>query len=229
MTSGIELQTLPPKELRVQCGQRTVHNQHEPFCFELFRRAIVHKDGECWEAIVEHYRGMVLAWLTEMAPTGSIGETNIEELTFCPFTKLWRFYDAASIAEARGVASVLAYLKSCAVTCVQEQLRTLRRRRVVESIDESERPVDRSVADTALLQMHQVRIWTTVENNCKDERDRILARLILTTNLKPNEIYAQQPKMFASVDDVYAAKRNLLARLSRDKALREIWTEMSET
>ena len=45
-------------------------------------------------------------------------------------------------------------------------------------------------------------------------------------DLPPCVILARHPELYADIDAVYAAKRNLLARLKGSRALREMFEEL---
>ena len=65
-------------------------------------------------------------------------------------------------------------------------------------------------------------LWTAVEACCTDDRDRLIARLVLQAGLKPRHIAEQFPHRFSDVSEVYRIKRNLIDRLRRDPTVRDL-------
>ena len=218
--------TLSAAELRSRCAARNDEGVHETFCFELFRRAIVERDARCWEEVYDQYKGLVVVWLCQLAPTGVIGDNTFDDLVVCTFTKLWRFYAADQLAFASGLASILAYLKTCAVTCVQEARRAYRRLPVTLDLDAMiDPPAAPPVTASVLDGVQHAAIWQVVAGACQDDQERVVARLCFTVDLKPAAIYASHPELFDDVAAVYRVKRNLLARLERNATLRALWAE----
>ena len=224
-----------PEQLAENCRQSRPDNSHEPFCFELFRRAIVEKSEQCWSAVYQQYKKLVYGWIIQFAKSSEqIGAISSEEMVLDAFTAFWRAYTPEKLKNADRLASVLAYLKSCAATSV------LQARRKAESIAletawndgvvESEMMTAQAQAgaeSTVLQQISTDRLWDIVEHCCHNEKDRIIARLSLVANLKPRVILEHHPELFTDVAEIYMLGRNLKQRLSRDEALRDLWGEFT--
>src|SRR5689334_1053845 len=61
---------LPLVELARRCREETLRflggeDRDDRFCFEIFQRAVVDRDDHAWEAIVNQYRGIVLAYVSQ--------------------------------------------------------------------------------------------------------------------------------------------------------------------
>ena len=227
------LAQLTPSELQAGCQQSRPDNAHEPFCFELFRRAIVEKSETCWSAIYQQYKNLVYRWIIQFAKTDTlVGGVSIEEMVLDAFTAFWRAFTPDKLQNAGYLASILAYLKSCAATAVLQAQRKLDSfaletewdEVLVESQKGAIQPTMR--ADELLLkQMYAERLWTVVERCCKDDKERVIARLCLVANLKPRQILEHYPTLFADIAEIYMLNRNLKNRLGRDKQLLELWGE----
>jgi hypothetical protein len=228
--SDAALKTLSAGELRQCCSQRTSDGAHERFCFELFQRAIVERDQRCWEEIVAQYTRLVYRWLLADMPSQLIGDVPIDELVFRAFAKFWQFYQPEKLAQARGLPSVLDYLKTCTKTCVLEEKRRQKDRRgiefvTLETIPESQTP---DVADTVVAQDFHQQLWTAIEGVCHNQTEIILMRESVQQGLTPSAICARHPTHFSTVDEVYQIKRNLLNRLKRNEAMRVLWNESNK-
>ena len=223
-----ELDALSTAELRRRCGTRLPGQSfHESYCYELFRRAIVQHDQHCWVEIIEQYKNLVYGWLRPFMPTGKLGETTVEEMGVRVFTKFWQFYDPAHLQEARGLASILDYLKSCVRTCILEEERAQQRHtRQLSELSAEAQTVERQVVDEALNNIQHEQIWRLIRDSCKDESEQLIAWLTFQSGLTPREIKALHPEQFRSVDEVHTMKRKLLDRLRRNKELRATWEKM---
>ena len=61
---------------------------------------------------------------------------------------------------------------------------------------------------------------TAIAAEVQDEAERRVAYLCFVLDLKPREVQERHPELYATVDDVYRIKRNLLDRLRRNPAIR---------
>lgn len=210
-------------ELQRRCADRNRSGEHERFCLELFRRAIVEGDQASWSSIYAEFQGLVFDWVYRLDATAGATDGRGEEaadLVLCAFTKLWRFYTPASLAAATGLGAVLAYLRSCAGTCVQEMRRARRLDPRFIGLDGAvEVPSPGNLANIVLDELQRGELWRIVLEHCQDDADRCVAQLCLAMGLKPAEVAALHPALFADAASVYRVKRNLLARLSRNELL----------
>lgn len=225
---------LSAQELLEGCQQSRPDNTHEPFCFELFRRAIVEKNEACWSAIYQQYQRLIYRWLLDFTPNSEpIGEKSFEELMLDAFTAFWRAYTADKLRQADGLGSILAYLKSCAATAVLQARR--KAKTVVAHLVWEQQEQGASTASQARSGFEQKifaalsaeQVWTVVDACCLDENERIIARLSFVADLKPRSILERHPERFTNVEEIYTTRRNLKNRLWRDERLRELWGEPS--
>jgi DNA-directed RNA polymerase specialized sigma24 family protein len=210
---------ISPSQLAARCQNIQPDDSHEPFCFELFRRAIAEGSSLCWRYLHNQYYSLARYWVSRRAPPDP---DTIDDLTQDALGAFWRSYTPDKLARARGLGDVLAYLKSCAASAVA-QARRKAKRNVVEA-EWDERVVEscvstRSAEALALRQMTSQHLWAIVEARCNDERERIVACLAFQFDLKPGDIVERLPDLFPNVSVVYRVKRNLLARLRRDATL----------
>lgn len=213
---------MSPSQLAARCRNTQPDASHEPFCFELFRRAIVEGSSLCWHYLHNQYYSLVRYWVFLRTPPDPDG---IDDLTQEAFAAFWRFYTSDKLACADGLGHILSYLKSCAASAVaQAQRKTARG---VKEAEWDERVVDACVSIhsaevSALQQVNAQQLWAVVEACCNDERERLLARLTFLAGLKPRHIAERFPDLFTHVSEVYRVKRNLLDRLRRDPILRDM-------
>ncbi|MBN1139792.1 MAG: sigma-70 family RNA polymerase sigma factor [Anaerolineae bacterium] len=210
---------LPPAQLAARCQHTQPDRSHEPFCFELFRRAIVTNCSLCWHYVHQHYYSLVRYWVCRRT---SVDANTVDDLVQNAFVAFWRAFTADKLDRASGLAAVLNYLKSCAVTAVIEVHRRKERRPVDTEWDEEiiDRQTSFSSAEASALEQETAQLlWRSVEETCHDDGERVVARLFFLADLKPGDIAARHPDLFPDVADVYRVKRNLTDRLRRHPVL----------
>jgi RNA polymerase sigma factor (sigma-70 family) len=214
------MREISASQLAARCRNTQPDGSHEPFCFELFRRAVGEGCCLCWQYLHHQYYSLVRYWVTRRT---LLDPDTIDDLTQDAFTAFWRSYKPDKLARARGLGDVLAYLRSCAASAVAQAQRKARRR--VPRVKWDERVVDvcisvRSAEASVLREANAQRLWDAVRANCRDERERLVARLTFLVGMKPRQIAERFPDLFPHVSDVYRTKRNLRDRLRRDPTIR---------
>ncbi|MCB0063707.1 MAG: hypothetical protein KDE19_16405 [Caldilineaceae bacterium] len=225
-----------PEMLADGCRKRRADNSHEPYCFELFRRAILHRDEDCWSMLYAQYHRLVAQWTVTFAKQSApLLETPADELITDAFTAFWRAFTSDKLAQAEGLSAVLSYLKRCASTAVLQAKRKEERR--IKPIDWDQGVVDQQAAyhhdpsrqnrpeAQMLEQVTQTELWQAVQSCCHNQQEEVLARLSFVADLKPSAILDLHPELFTSVAEIYTMRRNLKNRLWRDKTLQELWGE----
>lgn len=213
------------------CRDRQDDASHERFCLELFRRAVSGEDETCWEILYENYKGLLCHWILKFARSVGYEVEDLDTLVVDTLAAFWSAFTVGKLAESRGLGSVLTYLKACAVTAVQQEMRIQARldrqnedRLALEEVEMAV-PDERLPDSLVGQQMDAQRLWQIVRQACNDEDELLLAELNFSMGLKPAEIVARYPDDFPSVDDVYSLLRNLRNRLRRNNELRQLWTK----
>lgn len=221
------------EQLANGCRQIKSDNSHEPYCFELFRRAIIDKSELCWSALYAQYSKLVVHWVDAFRKSSAPHLTTpIEDLVMDAFTAFWRAFTVEKLSNAGHLAQVLSYLKSCSATAVLQAKRREEHQVKHHMWDQAttEAALDgqrngNHPEEQYLATMWQEKLWQVVNRCCYDERERVLARLSFVSDLKPSEILDRHPELFADVAEIYTLRRNLKNRLWRDKDLQELWGE----
>lgn len=232
MTALIQM---TPGQLADGCRQVKHDNSHEIYCFELFRRAIQEKSEQCWAALYTQYSKLVAHWIGQFSKSSApLLETPAEDLVTDTFTAFWRAFTTEKLNNANQLAPVLGYLKSCAATAVLQAKRREERRVKQAAWNQESLDSDRNTQEASsrpeqmmIAAMWQEKLWQIVNGCCHDERERLLARLSFVSDLKPTEILERHPGLFTDVAEIYTMRRNLKNRLWRDKALQELWGELT--
>lgn len=230
---GRTLAEWTPSQLHASCRASRPDNTHEPYCFELFRRAIVEKSEQCWAAIYAQYKNLVYQWaLTFAKSTAPIGEWAIEDLVVDAFTAFWRAYTVEKLSYAESLGSILSYLKSCVVTTVLQAQRKVAKDVIevgwdTELIEAQYMPTQTASGVDQLIfkEMGAAQLWAIVDTCCHDEKERIIARTSFVLDLKPSSIIEAYPDLFTDVAEIYTIRRNVKNRLWRNEQLRALVEE----
>jgi DNA-directed RNA polymerase specialized sigma24 family protein len=204
-----------------QASRRKLPPREPDCCYELFRRALAPlPDQGAWQAILDQYHRLIRLWLGQYAGDDTLQET---------FARFWQAQTNAAepfVTRFPNLKSVLAYLKSCALTVRFRAARAeARRRQLLEHLQ------DRAQTGTASVRLdphesagREQDFKAQVLARLKGERERVVFESSYYDALPPREIYARHPGLFANVQEVSRVKENLLKRLRRDQDLRKWWS-----
>jgi RNA polymerase sigma factor (sigma-70 family) len=191
----------------------------DAFCFELFRRAIVRRVAEAWEAIIAQYRGLVRDWIWQHSLASSIEDH--DDLTTRAFERFWQAIRPERFGSFPHLASLLRYLKLCVFAALVDEVRGQRswqeHRAASELADEVE---GARVDETVLDELGRANLWQTIERALPDSAERLVIYLSCVIGLKPREIARRHREVYPSVEEVYRRKRLALERLRRDPTVR---------
>src|ERR1700730_10199649 len=137
--SELDLKTAPLEVLRAQARAQEasfVHGETNNGAagFELFRRAIAECDGDAWAAVMDVYRGLLVA----QAQRQMLRRLVDEDDGFCAdraFQRFWRATRGGRMEGFHDLASILKYLKMCLGSVLLDAAR-VRRRQASISIDD---------------------------------------------------------------------------------------------
>ena len=204
-------------------------NQHSPqgvtgrdgTGLELFRRAICERDEEAWRAIIEQYRGIVVAAIRRRPAATQLREDDMYWVNRA-FQRFWVAVRPERFEQFAELPAVLRYLSMCAASVLLDDLRARRGFQFL-SLDEagphSARAADHG--DLVSSRLDAAALWGAVREALPDDTDRLVAQLSFIGALTPREIFARHRDRFETVNDVYRVKRNLMERLRRDPLVRQ--------
>ena len=202
-------------------NERFYRNQPCDTCFayELFRRALAEKDNRAWAELIKLYRPMVERWVTRNGASASYPEVH-DDLVMATFIRFWQSITSTRFAMFPSTATLLQYLRRCAHCVVIDNHRVHGRVKTIPSDELVARYLPRvSPDEEAMSRINRAEFWRSVNEQLRDEPERIVIHHSYVYGMKPRDIHQSRPDLFNDVQHVYAVKRNVLDRLSRNSEL----------
>ncbi|MDY6877283.1 MAG: sigma-70 family RNA polymerase sigma factor [Chloroflexota bacterium] len=194
------------------------------YCFELFRRAIVHCNQRAWELIYAQYRSLVAGWVERHSALPTSGE-EVQYFVNRAFEKMWAALTPEKFANFSDLKSLLRYLQMCVHSVILDHIRVAEQP-CVDIQDEllaAEGETGNPAVETQALDwVHRQEFWQEIDTRLHNEQERRVVYDSFILALKPREIYIRFPETFRDVNQVYRVKENVLARLRRDADLQEL-------
>jgi hypothetical protein len=190
------------------------------YAHELFRRALAERDDAAWIALYDLYHNLVERWVCKSTAFELSGEPS-DVLVGEAFARFWQAIPPARFAQFPSVAALLHYLQMCAGSVVIDSARAVARLASAEMAplgNAHQRAPDEEV----LEQMRRRELWRYIGQRLNSQVERVVIVESFVNGLKPSDIQARHTELFASVNEVYMVKRNVIERLSRDQGLRAL-------
>lgn len=197
-------------------------NEMEQEGYELFRRAIIDRDDLAWAEIHTRYRALLISWAYRSSARTQAGEW-CDDIADQALARAWAALTPERFSEFSTLSRLLSYLRSCVITtaidCARAQTSLQRTLPMYLSI--SSTTPEQIVIDS----MDRDELWQTALRLTSNSAERIVLVESFALNLPPRTIHARHPQLFNDVSDVYSAKRNLFARLHRNRDLLRLHNE----
>lgn len=196
--------------------------QHDTrYGYELFRRALVKHDQEAWAQVYDLHRSLVECWVRRCSAFAA-SEESCESLVLAAFARLAHAISPERFASFPTLASLLRYLRCCTESIVLDSLRTQRPTDTLPDEGGQHDALYLATSEPGLERVTRQEFWHTIARLLNSEAERVVVLRSFMLGLRPNDIYAQRRDLFASVDDVYSVKRNVLIRLRRNMQLQHL-------
>jgi hypothetical protein len=206
-------------ELARRCREETLRflggqDRDDAYCFEIFQRAVVKRDDMAWEAILNQYRGIVLAYVGQHTAAAMLRESDDYWINRA-FQRFWSAVGPERFAGFPDLPALLKYLKLCVHSVLMDEIRA---RRAESSLDEvpENTPAKTSAETSVLGRLAGEQLWAAIVRELQDEAEQRVAFLSFARDMKPAEIAGRHASLFESVADVYRIKRNIIERLRRN-------------
>jgi hypothetical protein len=196
---------------------------NDRYALELYRRGI-NNNHEAWRLLQEHVaRERVEGWLRQHPCFFRALEQaeTLDNLVHHTFTRFWQAVGPAK-KEFASLAELMEYLKICVNSVV-----------IDEGVRRTQKPPEQIPLDFPAPEadpdkhIRQQELWAIVSSLLKNDRERLLAQLLLKEHYKPREIQRLVPNEFPTTQEIFRLWRNILDRCRRSPRLRR-WFEEEE-
>ncbi len=212
-----------------RCAQETElffrRQSYDPrYCFELFRRAFLHRNQRAWELVYSQYRPLVASWVERHSAFPATGEET-QYFVNRAFEKMWSAVSPDEFDRFPDLKSLLSYLQMCVHSAIIDEVRSSERLAMNVDVDVpavASRTHGPSVEDQALTQAQREGLWQLIDERLNDEKERLVVYGSFALALKPRQLYAEFEDAFRDVNEIYRIKQNVLARLRRDPELKKL-------
>lgn len=227
MSANDAYQSLTLESLAHRCAEESEHffhrRDHDPrYCFELFRRAVVEGNERAWNYLTHNYRPLVAGWVTRHRAFAGSGE-EVGYFVNGAFAKMWSAMSPQKFDSFDDLKSLLRYLQLCVASVITDYVRSGEYNQMLEELPPgAEEASDIEVEQQALERTAREGFWQVVNDRLNDEKERLVVHYSYVVGFKPGDIYRERADIFDDVREIYRIKENVLARLRRDDALREL-------
>jgi DNA-directed RNA polymerase specialized sigma24 family protein len=187
--------------------------------YELFRRAIVHRDENAWSAINAHYRPLLVSWASRCSAHASSGE-RADDIADQALARAWAALTPEGFVKFPSLARLLSYLRTCVVTTAIDSARSQAySERIAQRLHSGAVATPEQIV---LASLNREVLWRTVIALAATRAERVALVESLVYGLTPRAIWARHPQLFPDVAIVYSVKRNLFDRLQRNHDLLQL-------
>jgi hypothetical protein len=194
-------------------------DQQEIDGYELFRRAILERDDAAWAAIHARYRALLISWVYHSTSRIYAGEW-CDDLADQALARAWVALTPARFADFPTLPRLLGYLHTCVMTTVIDNGRA--RASSERTLNKLEVGAVATPEQIVLAEVEREELWRVVSALATTRAEQVVLVESLAYGFPPRTILARHPQLFADVAAVYSAKRNLFARLQRNRDLLRI-------
>ncbi len=189
--------------------------QNDPI-YQTFYKAIFERNSDAWAEIAERYRPLMIAWAHRYRASVPITDFN-EDLADQALARAWAALSPEQFETFPSVAALMAYLRMCVRSTIIDCARVQRNQDRLRQIEGGMacHPGEEAVSRIACGEL-----WKLLDALVDAPQERIVLREAVINGVPPRQILTQHPAVFADINAVYAAKRNLLERLRRNPDLR---------
>ena len=217
------LNTLTLSKLSQRCSQESDRffnrQEYDPsYCFELFRRAIIHRNQYAWELIYKQYQRLVMHWVERHALLAAADEEP-DYFMNRAFEKMWRGLTPEKFEDFDDLKSLLRYLQMCTNSVIVDYMRRKEQATLAAQVEEQDVPGvgggETAIEDRLFTRERRTDFWHWLHQQLNDDQEYKVIHSSFVLDLKPREIAAQFPESFHDVQEVYRIKERVINRLRR--------------
>lgn len=177
------------------------------YCYELWRRALQLRNDDAWERLYTQYESLIIFYVKRHPSYTQLLE-DPQHLIPDILTKMWRAITPERFERFPTLASLLKFLQVCTYHLVLDHCA---RTPGTDALDDTLPLVSLPLRPVNLSQF-----WGCVEQQAKDERERVVIQERLRHERKPDDILRRHSDLFPNKGTLYRTTENLRARLIRD-------------
>ena len=232
MPHSTDFQSLTLAGIAHRCTRETeryfARQAYDPrFCYELFRRAFLHRDQRAWEHLYNQYHPLVAGWVRRHPAFPSTDE-EADYFVNRALEKMWSALTPEKFGRFEDLKSLLRYLQMCVHSAIIDVVRANEQPMLdiedekLAALGERRAP---AVERAAMDQIQRRQLWQEIGARLHNDKERKVVYGSYVLALKPRELYAQYREMFRDITEVYRVKENVLARLRRDAELCKLFAQ----
>jgi len=221
MSQSNHLTSFSDQEIAEHCREESAKRAPNPrpsYCFELFRRAIDNSSQAAWDAIHRQYQALIRDW---------IGSDNVnrEDLLQESYLKFFKaFQSKYTLAQFPNINTIIGAWRVITKNIVIDFQRV--KKPAIQGLDEmiESFQTPQTDADPSLNTQHfdQQRLIRYIQDQLKDEEERIVFEQRFEFDLKPAAIAKKYPHLFASAKAVSTVVERIKLRLKRDPIISQL-------
>ena len=217
----MSLNLLAITDLSQRCSQESdrffSRQDYDPsYCFELFRRAILHRNEYAWELLYRQYERLVLHWVERNTLVAAADEDSVYFANRA-FEKMWRGLTPEKFADFADLKSVLRYLQMCTYSVIVDYMRHKEQMVLQAQVNEPDltgmEGSGTAVERTILTHERRADFWRWLNEQLTDDQEYKVIHSSFVLDLKPREIAEQFPESFTDVREIYRIKEKVMSRL----------------
>lgn len=202
----MNLAQLALDDLAARCAQETQRFMRQQsndtrFCFELLRRALFEGAADAFTRVYQVYEPQVRRWVYNHSRFEQTDE-NAEYFVSQAMASFYFALRGPKFQQFTLLSQVLAYLKLCVHTAIAQHLRD--RQRITTTSLAAAVTVEQAQDDLS-ADIDSASLWLMICRILLDESDRLLAHSVFVLELKPAEIAARYPAIWATPREVSLA------------------------
>ena len=192
------------------------------YCFELFRLAIEEGNNQAWQALKQQYDGLIHHWVISNsgAPLSLQDREDLVQDTWANFHRALKKYQISLGTHFEHVGALLKFLNNCAYTATMKHWkRRQKAKRLQEKLSKIAPKVASAPEEATLKQIFReerlaaLKKWR--EERITEPHEQLVFDCSFKEGLKPKQIVAAYPEMFANAKAVSRIKENLMKRAKR--------------
>ena len=215
----MKLNDWPVERLAEQCEKETKKylwkfRSNSSFCYELFKKAIEKQSEIALNFIYSIYRPQVLNWIRKH-PSRNLIIYEDENLFFDTMSHFVIAIMQYPLKRFPNISYILAYLRKCVHSVIVSIWR--KKSFPTVTLNEDKEGIHEDHLDKKIILKE---VWQRIEQLLEDSNELLLANLVFTQNLKPQQILKEYPLKWQDTNQIRVDCQRIKRKLKKDNVLR---------